>query len=77
MSALASQQTGMPARRGVLHGVGLALLGVCLPPAARALCERALVVPVAPTGFNVQVLPDGQVRGVYPDLLRSLEPALG
>ncbi len=65
----------MPARRGFLQGLGL--LGIGLSPAARALCERALVVPVAPTGFNVQILPDGQVRGVYPDLLRSLEPALG
>jgi len=66
-----------PARRGFLRGLGPALLGMAFAPAARARCERALVVPVAPTGFNVQVLPDGQVRGVYPDLLRSLEPALG
>lgn len=67
----------MPARRGFLLSLLLGPLGAGRAPAALALCERAVAVPVAPTGFNVQVLPDGQVRGVYPDLLRSLEPALG
>lgn len=67
----------MPARRRLLGGLGSSLLGLALAPPGWALCERPLVVPVAPTGFNVQLLPDGQVRGVYPDLLRSLEPALG
>lgn len=49
---------------------------LCCADAALAQCSRAVVVPVAPTGFNVRVVGD-KVDGVYPDLLRQLGLAKG
>jgi len=57
---------------GLLGAVLLALGGLT----AHAACSRVITVPVAPTGFNVQVTGE-QVQGVYPDLLRGLGDAAG
>ncbi len=45
----------------------LAVGAVC----SQAECSRPIVVPAAPTGFNVKVA-DEQVSGVYPDWLREV-----
>ncbi len=50
----------------------LALLGVN----AWAGCSRPIVVPAAPTGFNVQVEGE-QVRGVFPEFLVQVGNAVG
>lgn len=50
----------------------LAMLGVN----AWAGCSRPIVVPAAPTGFNVQV-EGGQVRGVFPEFLVQVGHAVG
>jgi len=44
---------------------------------SEAGCSRAIVVPVAPSGFNVMVSADQRVQGVYPDLLRALGERVG
>ena len=43
---------------------------LALSPAAMAACSRPIMVPVATSGIAV-TLEDGQVRGIYPDLMRS------
>jgi polar amino acid transport system substrate-binding protein len=43
---------------------------LALSPLAMAACSRPIVVPVAASGVAVSV-EDGQVRGIYPDLMRS------
>lgn len=48
-------------------GAALAVGAVC----SQAECSRPIVVPAAPTGFNVKVA-DEQVSGVYPDWLREV-----
>jgi len=51
------------------HPLALLLLS-CMPFLAQADCLRALRVPVAPIGLAVTVS-DGDVGGIYPDLLRA------
>jgi polar amino acid transport system substrate-binding protein len=46
------------------------------PLSATAACSRMIVVPVAPTGFNV-IVKGGQVGGVFPDALRELGAKFG
>nr|WP_316641691.1 transporter substrate-binding domain-containing protein [uncultured Roseateles sp.] len=68
----------LPATAPHLAGLCAVLLGlsVLCGAAAQAACSRAITVPVAPTGFNVQV--NGElVQGVYPDLLRALGETAG
>lgn len=43
---------------------------------SHAVCSRAIVVPAAPTGFNVKVTDEG-VSGVYPDWLREVSRKAG
>ncbi|MDZ7892983.1 MAG: transporter substrate-binding domain-containing protein [Rhodoferax sp.] len=43
---------------------------------SHAVCSRAIIVPAAPTGFNVKVTDDG-VSGVYPDWLREVSRKAG
>lgn len=47
-----------------------------MPFMAQAECKRPLRVPVAPIGLAVTVN-DGQVGGIYPDLLRSETARIG
>lgn len=51
----------------------IVLLAAAVAPACAALaaCSRPIQVPVAPSGVAVSVDDDGQVRGIYPDLMRS------
>ncbi len=51
------------------HALASLLLS-CMPLLAQADCLRALRVPVAPIGLAVTVN-DGEVGGIYPDLLRA------
>lgn len=51
------------------HNLASLLLS-CMPFLAQADCLRALRVPVAPIGLAVTVN-DGEVGGIYPDLLRA------
>jgi len=44
---------------------------------ARAACSRVLQVPVAPIGLGVTVMANGQVGGIYPDLLRHVASGEG
>jgi polar amino acid transport system substrate-binding protein len=46
------------------------IAALALSPAAMAACSRPIMVPVAASGVAVAV-EDGQVRGIYPDLMRS------
>jgi polar amino acid transport system substrate-binding protein len=46
-------------------------LGLLLPSAGEAACSRVINVPVAATGQSVIVDGDA-IKGIYPDLLRSL-----
>ncbi len=69
MAVLRLERWGL---RGLLLSLSFSLSSVAWAQA----CSRAVRVPVAPTGFNVQVLGD-RVQGVYPDLLRQLGRAQG
>lgn len=53
-----------------LRSAGAILLLGLACSLARAECSRPLVVPVTITGFAATVV-DGQVHGIYPDLLRE------
>jgi polar amino acid transport system substrate-binding protein len=53
-----------------------ALLLAMLSINAWAGCSRPIVVPAAPTGFNVQIEGD-QVRGVFPEFLTQVGNAAG
>lgn len=57
--------------RSWLKAAALALAWGAGHSAALAECSRAIVVPAAPTGFNVRVAED-TVSGVYPDWLREV-----
>ena len=68
----------VPALVDEMARVAQVLVAVCalaLGTGAQAQCSKTLVVPVAPTGFNVIVEQD-RVSGVYPDLLRSVAQSL-
>lgn len=51
------------------------VLGIACSP-AQAQCSRALVVPVTITGYAATVI-EGQVHGIYPDLLRTEAASVG
>jgi polar amino acid transport system substrate-binding protein len=51
-------------------------LALAAAPSALAGCSRAIWVPVAPIGASVTVR-DGQINGIYPELLRTLGAAAG
>ncbi|MBV8379508.1 MAG: transporter substrate-binding domain-containing protein [Paucibacter sp.] len=61
--------------RPSLRTLAAALL-LALAGAAQAQCTRALKVPVAPIGLAVTVV-DGQVGGIYPELLRAEAARVG
>ena len=52
----------------------LALAATAVGHAGPLTCRRPLIVPLAATGRSV-VLDDGLIRGIYPDLLRTLASA--
>ena len=51
----------------LVAAVSLLAMGI-----AQAQCSRPLVVPVSATGKSV-IISDGEIGGIYPELLRSLE----
>lgn len=55
---------------GTLQAVACAVAGLG-SAAVWAECSRVIVVPAAPTGFNVKVV-DDVATGVYPDWLREM-----
>lgn len=60
----------------MLTAAALAVCGLVGHDTAHAQCSRPIVVPVAPTGFNV--ITDGSaVRGVFPDWLNALGKRIG
>jgi len=50
--------------------IALLAAALALSPMAMGACSRPIMVPVAASGVAVSV-EDGQVRGIYPDLMRS------
>ncbi len=57
--------------RAVLTGL-LAVLGASGALTAHAGCSRTIQLPVAPIGLSVFEAADKSIRGVYPDVLRSM-----
>jgi len=53
-----------------------ALIPLAVTPAAMAACSRDIIVPVAASGEAVTI-EGGEVHGIYPDLMRSMEQKTG
>lgn len=62
-------------RRAIVAVAALGLLASMV--AARAGCSRVLQVPVAPIGLGVTVAANGQVGGIYPELMRHVASGEG
>ena len=63
-------------RKTSILSLGVAVAGLFLGGASHAACSRPIVVPSAPTGYSI-IVKDGNVSGVYPELLHELGRKFG